>query len=91
MKRGERREKAGGEKGDARLVAERREVVDAREAHHLPPGGLVNVPDLCADRLAKALEEPAIEPNPGTRRRGVADVHSPPVRIRRRGSTPSRR
>ena len=67
-------------KGDPWLIAKRGKVVHAREAHHLPPGGLVNVPDLCANRLAKAFEEPAIEPNPGTRRRGVADVHSPPAR-----------
>ena len=36
-----RREQAGGEKRDAGLIAERREVVDAGEAHDLPPGGLV--------------------------------------------------
>ena len=33
----ERRERPGGEGGDTRLVAERREVVDAGEAHDLPP------------------------------------------------------
>ena len=37
----DRRERAGGEGGDAGLVAERREVVDAGQAHHLPPGMLV--------------------------------------------------
>ena len=36
--RGERREIPGGEKRDAGLVAERGEVVDAGEAHDLPPG-----------------------------------------------------
>ena len=36
--RRERRDDAGGEERDAWLVAERREVVDAGEAHHLPPG-----------------------------------------------------
>ena len=39
--RRERREEPGGEERDARLIAERREVVDAGEAHDLPPGGLV--------------------------------------------------
>ena len=37
--RRERRQDAGREERDARLVAERREVVDPGEAHDLPPGG----------------------------------------------------
>ena len=37
--RGNRRERAGGEKRDAGLIRQRRKVVDARQAHHLPPGG----------------------------------------------------
>ena len=41
--RGERRQDSGGEERDAGLVAERREIVDAREAHDLPPGRLVDV------------------------------------------------
>ena len=36
-----RGEGRGGERGDARLVAEGREVIDAGQAHHLPPGVLV--------------------------------------------------
>ena len=60
--RGDGREGAGGDERDARLVAERREVVDAREAHDLPPRGLVHVLGVRALGLAKALEEPAIEP-----------------------------
>ena len=36
-----RRERAGGEKRDARLIGERGEIVDAREAHDLPPVGRV--------------------------------------------------
>ena len=36
------RERAGREKRDARLVSERREVIDARQAHHLPPRRLMN-------------------------------------------------
>ena len=36
------RERAGREKRDARLISERREVVDAGEAHHLPPRRLVD-------------------------------------------------
>ena len=54
---------AGGEERDARLVAERREVVDAGEAHDLPPGRLVDVRCACGpSRLADALEEPELEP-----------------------------
>ena len=41
--RRDRRERAGGEEGDAGLIAERREVVDAGEAHDLPPRRLVDV------------------------------------------------
>ena len=48
--RRDRRKRPGGERGDARLVAERREVVDAGEAHHLPPG--VGVSGLFANRGA---------------------------------------
>jgi len=36
--RGERRERPGGQRRDPRLVAERGEVIDPGEAHHLPPG-----------------------------------------------------
>ena len=38
---GQRGEQAGGQGGDARLVAERGEVVDAGQAHHLPPAVLL--------------------------------------------------
>ena len=54
--RGERREEAGGEKRDPGLVAERREVIDPGQAHHLPPGGLVGL-GLALGR-ADALEKP---------------------------------
>src|SRR4051794_18360511 len=76
----DRREKTCGEKGDAWLVSEGGEVIDPGEAHDLPPIRLVNVPDLCPDRLAKALEEPAIEPDARTGRRCIPDVHSPPMK-----------
>ena len=33
-----RRKEPGGEERDARLIAERRKIIDAREAHDLPPG-----------------------------------------------------
>ena len=53
---------AGGEKGDARLVAERREVVDAGEAHDLPPGGMVHRGGVGSFRhLTDALKEPLAE------------------------------
>ena len=51
--------KPGGEKRDPGLVAERREVVDARQAHHLPPGGLVG--GRLALGRADALEKPTAE------------------------------
>jgi hypothetical protein len=37
----DRRERAGGQGGNPGLIAERREVVDPRQAHHPPPGVLV--------------------------------------------------
>ena len=48
--RGERRQRAGGEKRDAGLVGQRREVVDAGEAHDLPPGVGVRRRGVRADR-----------------------------------------
>ena len=60
--RRERRDDAGGEERDAWLVPERREVVDAGEAHYFPPGRLVWVPGVWSLRLAKTLEEPGPEP-----------------------------
>ena len=61
---GERRDDSGGKKCDARLVAERREVVHARQAHHLPPrltGGRRRAPSV-AFRLPNPFEEPDLEP-----------------------------
>ena len=55
--RGQRGEQAGGQKGDAGLVAERREVVDAGEAHHAPPG--VFRLRRCRARLWEAGDRPA--------------------------------
>ena len=61
-----RRERPGREEGDPRLVAERREVVDAGQTHDLPPGVLVVVLLLALvrafDRLDLSFEEPAFEP-----------------------------
>jgi hypothetical protein len=59
--RRERRDDAGGEEGDAGLITESREIIDAGEAHHLPPGRLVRVPGVRPFRLAKTLEEPGSE------------------------------
>ena len=56
--RRERREGAGGEERDAGLVAERREVVDARQAHDLPPGGRMS---RAGGRSAR-LDQPVIQP-----------------------------
>ena len=60
--RRQRRDDAGGEKRDAWLIPERREVVDAGETHHLPPGRLVWVPRVWPLGLAETLEEPGPEP-----------------------------
>ena len=46
--RGDRRERAGGDERDAGLVGQRRKIVDAGQAHHLPPGGGVRRPNLLA-------------------------------------------
>ena len=56
-----RRERAGGEKRDARLIREGREIVDAGEAHHLPPVGRVLGPRVRADGFGGAFEKPAAE------------------------------
>ena len=58
---GERGEETGGEKRDAGLISERGEVVDAGQAHHLPPGSLVVRGDDHAG-FAKPFEEPEPEP-----------------------------
>ncbi len=60
-----RRERPGGEGGDAGLVAERREVVHARQAHHLPPGVRVVLPLALVrplDLFDLPLKQPALEP-----------------------------
>ena len=54
----ERRQEPGGDERDARLVPERREVVNARQAHDLPPVGLVVRAGVRAVGLAQPLEEP---------------------------------
>ncbi len=58
----DRRERARGQERDAGLVAERREIIDAGQAHDLPPGGLVDVAGMRPGRLAEPLEKPPIEP-----------------------------
>ncbi len=40
-KGGERGERAGSQRRDAGLIAQRREVINPSQAHHLPPGVLV--------------------------------------------------
>ena len=58
-------ERAGGERGDAGLVAERREVVDAGQAHDLPPGMLVGMllRHMRAFRLLRlSVHEPPLDP-----------------------------
>ena len=57
--RGERRQVPGREERDAGLIAERREVIDAREAHDLPPGRRVTRPQ--DGRLAQVRKEPPAE------------------------------
>src|SRR5947209_6835925 len=62
--RGDGRERPGGQEGDARLVTERREIIYARQAHHLPPRVLLVMP-LALVRplylLGLSLEQPAPE------------------------------
>ncbi len=82
--RRDRREEAGGQSGDAGLVAERREVVDAGQAHH-PPPGLAGVGVL---HLALGHEPVAGAPGErdcGHRGVGVAGTRRPWARC---GSTP---
>src|SRR5204862_5917038 len=75
--RGQRREQAGGQEGDPGLVAERRKVVDAGEAHDLPPRRLVV--DLGGRRPTGAFKEPEVEPaaRPVRRALGHGDQISP--------------
>ena len=87
--RGERGEQAGGERGDAGLVAQRREVVDAGQAHDLPPGVplVLGLGDLAGAEVVallvdQALQEPRPEAagsagrrGPGTDRAGRGSGH----------------
>ena len=59
--RGKRREQAGGNERDARLVAQRREVVDAGEAHDLPPRRRVGGAHLRPDLTVVAFVEPVVQ------------------------------
>ena len=59
--RRDRRERAGREKGDAGLIAERREVVDAGQAHHLPPGGRVRGAAREARPAARSLRTATVQ------------------------------
>ncbi len=58
--RRDRGKHAGRDKGDSGLVAERREVIDARQTHHLPPRVLV----MAALLFVRALDffNPLIKP-----------------------------
>ena len=71
--RRDRREEPGGQEGDAGLVAEGREVVDAGEAHHLPPRvrvvGVVGV-----RRVHLVAQEPAGEASGSGDSIGVASA-----------------
>ncbi len=65
-----RRERPGGEGGDAGLVAQSREIVHARQAHHLPPLVRVVLPLTLVrplDLLELALEQPTLERTPTPR------------------------
>ena len=67
--RRERGEQSGGREGDARLICERREVIDAGEAHDFPPRRLVRrgrVRPL--GNLTHALKEPVAKGHCGSRR-----------------------
>jgi hypothetical protein len=55
-----RRERPGGHERDAGLIRQRREIVDAGEAHHLPPGGGVGRPHVRPDRRFVAFVEPVV-------------------------------
>ena len=55
------REHAGREEGDAGLIPERREVVHARQAHHLPPGVGVGRRRALRRTLPRAVHEPPPE------------------------------
>jgi hypothetical protein len=64
-----------GQEGNARLIAERREIVDAGETHHLPPRGLMNRVGVGPGGLAQAFEKPEFEtPFPAVRQ---TECHQP--------------
>ena len=74
----DRGEQAGGERGDAGLVAERGEVVDTGQAHHLPPAMRLLRPfrpGVGAELIGRLLgigQQPGAEPVRTTaRRRGL--------------------
>ena len=72
--RGHRRKGAGGQKRDARLIRQRRKIVDAGEAHDLPPRGRVRASRVRPDRwfgrlLEKPVGEALLEGKGGNRRR----------------------
>ncbi len=58
--RGERRQQPRCKEGNTRLVTQRREIVDAGEAHDLPPGRLMHL-RLGISRLADALIKPPVK------------------------------
>ena len=62
--RRQRGERSSGEKRNARLIRERREIIDTREAHHLPPVGRVHGPRVRAHGLGGAFEKPSAESMP---------------------------
>ena len=72
--RGDGREEAGGEKRDAGLVGEGREVVDARQAHDAPPRGRVSRLGVRADGFVVTLEKPDFEAVLEGRRQRVCSV-----------------
>ena len=59
--RRDRRQGAGGDERDARLIGERREIVHAGETHDLPPGGRVGRPDVRSDRPVVSFVQPVVD------------------------------
>ena len=59
--RRDRRQGAGGDERDAWLIRERRKIVHARQAHHLPPGRRVGGADMRSDRFFIPFVHPVVE------------------------------
>src|SRR5436189_3309023 len=65
----DRRQDAGGRKRNARLVAKSRKIINARQAHYLPPGVFVMDSGLLMRgfRLPDAVHQPTLQASIGDR------------------------